>query len=207
MMRQIKTQELLLTLLLASLFWYIIFGLKIFNFWLSMSVAATSLAVLSICFSSLPITKAQCSWQGAWLGIASAGLLYVLFLSGNALAVSLFSFAKGEIVSIYDIKTQGQAVFIAFILFFITSPGEELFWRGYVQRWAMEKFGKNTGWLLGSGIYAAVHIFSGNLMLIGAALVAGLFWGYIYQRSGSLFITIISHAVWTVSIFVLWPIS
>ena len=107
--------------------------------------------------------------------------------------------------SIYDIRQEGQAIIIALILLFVTSPAEELFWRGFLQRWAMARLGGLRGWLAASFVYAAVHVLSGNFMLTMAALIAGLFWGLVYWRTGSIIVCIISHAIWTVSIFVLWP--
>jgi len=73
---------------------------------------------------------------------------------------------------------------IALLLFFITGPAEEIYWRGYLQKNLMVRFGRWQGWLLATVIYAAVHIWSFNFMLIGAAFVAGAFWGamYLYLR-------------------------
>ena len=96
---------------------------------------------------------------------------------------------------------------ISLILLFITSPGEEIFWRGFVQKRFVERFGARKGWLIASAVYAAVHIASGNFMLTMAALVAGLFWGWLYQRERNLVPCIVSHALWTVTIFILLPIS
>jgi membrane protease YdiL (CAAX protease family) len=70
----------------------------------------------------------------------------------------------------------------------------------------MNHFGPTSGWLMASSIYAAVHIASGNFMLTMAALTAGLFWGWLYRAEGNLVPCIISHALWTVTIFVLLPI-
>jgi len=58
----------------------------------------------------------------------------------------------------------------------VTGPGEELYWRGYLQENLMRRFGKGKGWFLATGIYSLVHIWSFNFMLIGAAAVAGIFW-------------------------------
>ena len=68
------------------------------------------------------------------------------------------------------------------------------------------RFGARRGWLLASVIYAAVHIASGNFMLTMAAFTAGLFWGWLYQREQNLVPCIISHCLWTVTIFILLPV-
>ena len=43
-------------------------------------------------------------------------------------------------------------------------------------------------------------------MLVMAALVAGLFWSALYSWRGNLTACIVSHALWTVGVFLLFPI-
>jgi len=43
-------------------------------------------------------------------------------------------------------------------------------------------------------------------MLVMAALVAGLFWGYMYMREKNTLAVTISHALWTTGIFVFFPV-
>lgn len=44
-------------------------------------------------------------------------------------------------------------------------------------------------------------------MLVMAALTAGLFWGWLYWKTDSLVPCILSHAFWTVTVFILWPLT
>ena len=69
----------------------------------------------------------------------------------------------------------------------------------------MKRYGPGKGWLLATGIYAVVHIWSLNFMLIGAAAVAGLFWGAMYRYLGNLAPVIISHSIWSGVIFAVFP--
>lgn len=199
-------RQVLFTIVLAFIFWYLTFGVKLLNFWLSMSIAASILTLLSVRFTGLILKGKDITVKNLLLGLITAGVLYGIFAVGNYLSQMLFAFAKPEVSSIYDIRQEGQAIIIALVLLFVTSPAEELFWRGFLQRWAMARLGGLWGWLAASFVYAAVHVLSGNFMLTMAALIAGLFWGLVYWRSGSIFVCIISHAIWTVSIFVLWPL-
>lgn len=198
--------HVILTVALAFVFWYLTFSVKWMNFWQSMSIAVVTLTGMSVYFAGMPLNKQEINLKNVVIGVVSAGVLYGIFAAGNYLSQLMFNFARPEISAIYDIRHEGHAKLIAFVLLFITSPGEELFWRAFVQRWTMDKFGCLRGWLIGAMIYAGVHILSGNFMLTMAALVAGLFWGFLYWKSGSAFACIISHALWTVSIFILWPI-
>lgn len=198
--------QVLFSVILAFVFWYLTFRAKWMNFWLSMSLAILTLTLLSIYWNGLPLNKKELTLSNVLLGISSAVILYGIFWAGNFFSQIIFHFAKPEISAIYTIRNEGQAVSMALVLLFVTSPGEELFWRAFLQKWTMERFGPLSGWLLGAIIYAGVHVFSGNIMLTLAALVAGLFWGFLYWRSGSILACIISHALWTVAIFILWPI-
>jgi len=205
MLKVPSDRQVYLTIILAFVFWYLTFAVKLLNFWLSMSIAATILTVLSIKFTGFVLRKQEVNVKNILIGIVSAGILYGIYAGGNYFSQQIFHFARPEISSIYDIRNEGQILIISLVLLFITSPAEELFWRGFLQRWAMSKFGQARGWLVAAAIYGAVHILSGNFMLTMAAWIAGLFWGLLYWKTGSIFACIISHALWTVSIFVLWP--
>jgi len=89
----------------------------------------------------------------------------------------------------------------------IIGPGEELFWRGYLQRRFGTKFGKMAGFILATTLYTAVHIATGNFVLVLAALICGLFWGWLYMRFNSMIINVISHTVWDIGVFLLLPFT
>ena len=70
----------------------------------------------------------------------------------------------------------------------------------------MEKWGNVPGCLASTILYGGVHIFSGNVMLILAALVAGAFWGALYLWKRDLLMQIASHSFWSAVIFAVAPI-
>jgi membrane protease YdiL (CAAX protease family) len=92
------------------------------------------------------------------------------------------------------------------LLLFVIGPSEEIFWRGFVQDTLAQKFGDNSGWIIASLVYGGVHIAAWNFMLFAAALVCGLFWGWVFKKYKSLWPGIISHAIWDLTIFVLIPV-
>ena len=96
---------------------------------------------------------------------------------------------------------------MALVLLFITSPAEEVFWRGFVQRWFMHRFGGKAGWLLAVCVYAGVHGFfrephAGHGRPDGGAVL-----GLALLETDSLVPCILSHAFWTVTVFILWPLT
>jgi membrane protease YdiL (CAAX protease family) len=143
----------------------------------------------------------------AVLGVLSVAVLYGIFYLGNWFVTAILDFASSQVANIYASKAQAPPALIATILVVWIGPAEEIFWRGYIQKSFADRWGSWKGYILASLIYALVHVWAFNFMLIMAALVAGLFWGLLFVRTGSLWPGIISHALWDVAIFILWPIQ
>jgi len=195
------------TVLLATLFWFVTFYLTWASFWIKISFSAATLAILSLLLQPGPKERIRIDARAVALGLVSAAILYFIFWTGKAVSAVILPFSEGQIGGIYD-KGSGTPMWvIALLLFFVTGPSEELYWRGYLQKNLMVRFGQWQGWLLATAVYAAVHIWSFNFMLIGAAAVAGAFWGALYWRLKNLTPVIISHSVWSAVIFAVFPMS
>ena len=191
--------------------WFVLFSpwtKSLLNFWIGMTFFSGSLALASLLIAkgkTAQIFEFRQSY--IWIGIISAAFLYLIFFLGNIVVKSVFDFAKVEIESIYSTKSQASVIKIGLLLLLVIAPAEEIFWRGFVQRKYSEKWGKWPGFLLAVTVYSLVHVWSFNLMLIGAATVAGLSWGFMYLKYKSIVPGIISHAIWDLFIFVLYPIN
>ncbi len=201
----------IILVIIAGAMWIEMFALKNFNFWIEMLVAGSLLALSSsyINHRTGPAINFRLYYfKPSYIitGLVSAAILYLVFYAGDYISKLTTDFADKQITGIYDNKVLLDPIVIGLLLFFIIGPAEEVFWRGFVQDTLAEKFGDNTGWIIGSLIYSGVHIFALNFMLFMAALVCGLFWGYMFKRYKSLWPGIISHAVWDLTIFVLIPV-
>ena len=137
----------------------------------------------------------------------SAVLLYLLFFIGNYLSRRWFNFAGSGIEGVYNFKGNAAGFRIALLMLLVIGPGEELFWRGYLQRKLSLKTGKWVGLLLALILYTSVHIFTGNIILVLAAFICGLFWGWMYLKYNSMVINIVSHTVWDIVVFLLLPFN
>jgi membrane protease YdiL (CAAX protease family) len=183
-----------------------------FDFWWWMS---TNLVVLlAICFLTdreyLILVKKDLSeglLRKTGIGLLSAVLLYILFFIGNYLSRKWFDFAGSGIEGVYGFKGEAAGIRIALLMLLVIGPGEELFWRGYLQRKLSLKAGKWTGFLLTLLLYTGVHIFTGNIMLILAAFICGLFWGWMYLKYNSMLINVVSHTIWDIVVFLLVPFN
>ncbi|MBA4388718.1 MAG: CPBP family intramembrane metalloprotease [Verrucomicrobia bacterium] len=140
------------------------------------------------------------------LGLASASVLYVVFMVGNVAARILFPFGGSEIESVYGFGSATSRLAIGLLLLLVVGPGEEFFWRGYVQRRLASEFGL-PGMALSVLAYGGAHVVTFNLTLILAAFVCGGFWALMYHFFHSLRANMISHAAWAVAIFVLFPMA
>jgi membrane protease YdiL (CAAX protease family) len=196
---------------IASLFWFVIFSpwtAGWLNFWSQMMIATGLLAGTAVYLNREQYARIiRLRSVQAVLGILSAAALYGIFYLGNWISTAILDFAPGQVADIYASRGETSPALVATILLVWIGPAEEIFWRGYVQRSIADRWGSWKGYLLASLIYALVHIWSFNFMLVMAALVAGLFWGMLFVRTGSIWPGIISHALWDVAIFILWPIQ
>ncbi len=193
------------TVLLATILWFVTFYLSWATFWIKISFSAATLAILSIWLQPNRMEDFKFNGQAIILGLLSAAILYLIFWTGKAISATVLPFAGQQIGSIYDKGAGTSMGVIALLLFFVTGPAEEIYWRGYLQKNLMVRFGQWQGWLLATVIYAGVHIWSFNFMLIGAAFVAGAFWGAMYWRFKNLAAVIISHSIWSAVIFAVFP--
>lgn len=141
------------------------------------------------------------------LGVISALFLYGVFWLGKEIASHLFSFAPKEINAIYAFKGEASNLRIALSMLFIIGPGEEIFWRGTLQRHLNGKTNPRWGFGLVLLLYTIVHIASLNFSLVGAAFICGLFWGALYWWQGSILLNAVSHTIWDLLVFLLFPLN
>ena len=192
--------------LLALGFWFVSFYLNPFNFWLEMSVAVFALAGLSLLVWDSYDQLVEWTVGDVLLGASSALVLYGIFWLGNYAITRIIPFAETEIAAVYSNSGSAAIPIIGTLLVLVIGPGEEIFWRGTVQKTIEDKYGKLIGLMAGAGLYSIVHVWALNLTLLLAALVCGVVWGYMYYRKRSLAPVIVSHSLWSLLIFVIIPV-
>lgn len=200
---------------LAIVVGLVVFGLLFLQltpyFWAQLAVSAAALGVLALLMERGPMLALLRDRDGLGvlksilLGFASAAALYVVFMIGNAASRAMFSFGGPQIEAVYGLGSTTPRWVIALLLVLVVGPGEELFWRGYVQRRLTAEFGL-PGLAASVLAYGAAHIVTLNFMMIMAALVCGTFWAIQFHFFRSLRANMISHAVWAATIFVFAPI-
>jgi len=189
---------------------FILRGLGPLDFWGWMSLNLVLLIGLGSVFDCgfLPAMKADLSsglGNKLLLGAGSAAALYAFFWAGNLISRMILPFAGAGIADVYGFKAGASPVRIVLLMALLIGPGEELFWRGFLQRRWQERFGRGSGFLAAAVLYTLVHVGSSNPMLVLAAAVCGLFWGAIYDRTGSVLLVAVSHTLWDIAVFILFP--
>jgi len=144
-------------------------------------------------------------WRKVAIGVASAILLYVVFYAGSLILPEIMSGSLAQMALIYDLKSGQSQWRLGIFLALIIGPGEELWWRGFLQRHWSSRLGNWPGLFLVAGLYAAVPLTSRNPVLILAALVCGLVWGYQYLKFKSVLANIVSHILFDLAVFLFFP--
>jgi len=174
------------------------------RFWQRMTWTGLTLGSLSL-IAEPKLRRTRFGLREAALGLGSAGVLYIVFQIGDRLTRLILPKGGAEISAIYGLETLRPRPELAARLAFIIGPAEELFWRGLVQARLVKQFGLLPGYLISTIAYGGAHLVTGNFTLIGAATIAGAFWGGLAALGVPPGALIISHSCWDVFIFLIAP--
>ncbi len=199
---------LLTAVFLAVCFWGWIFGIDWWNFWWKMTIAGVCLSALSLWVNRGELRREfRFSAHDILLGLLSAVFLYLIFYLGGIVLRTISPVSGDYIGAVYNTKAALPTWAITLLLIIIIAPAEEIFWRGLVQKYFIRATCPNVGLVFGAAIYALVHLWAGNPVLVLAAFVCGLVWGWQYRQNGSLVGVILSHAIWDVAVFIVIPLA
>jgi CAAX protease family protein len=190
----------------ACAVWAVIFAWQPLNFWVLMTAGVGGLGALAVGIRGPFPLREGARGSDVVLGAAASVLLYAVFAAGRVVAGSLLPFAGSQIGAVYTIRTQAPLWAISLALVLVIGPGEELFWRGLVQWGLIQRLGPGRGWAAAALCYGLVHAAAANAMLVIAATVAGAFWGWLYLRTGRIAPVVVSHVLWDVAVFLLFPL-
>lgn len=174
------------------------------QFWQRMTYTGAILGPIALA-AQPQLRKTRFTWGDVVLGLSSAGVLYVIFQIADRVTRKILPGGARDIDNIYGLDAYRPKQEIAARLALIIGPAEELFWRGFIQARFMQSYGRVFGAAFATAAYGSAHLVTGNFTLIGAATVAGAFWGGMALLGASPGTLIISHAFWDVFIFLIAP--
>ncbi|MGM0836648.1 MAG: CPBP family intramembrane glutamic endopeptidase [Bacillota bacterium] len=175
-------------------------------FWLLFPLALTLLLFISLKFALQSDISLIPSIKSLLIGAITGSLLYLIFFL-TYFVIKLFDFPfLSQVKELYTIVGPSE-IWHYLLLVLIIVPGEEIFWRGYIQD-AISKWNNGpAGVMIAACLYAFAHLWSGNLMLVAAAFTAGIVWGALFEWKRSLVLIIISHLVFDIWLLVVMPLN
>jgi hypothetical protein len=166
------------------------------RFWERMTLTGFVLGNMALA-NDADLRRIRFRERDVFLGLLSAAGLYAIFQVGDRIARSVMPKGTQEIGDIYALRSLRPKGEIAARLAAVIGPAEELFWRGFVQG--------RIGAPGAATLYGGAHLVTGNATLIGAATVAGIYWGLLRAVGMSMPALITSHVAWDIWIFLLAP--
>ncbi|WP_162595840.1 CPBP family intramembrane glutamic endopeptidase [Bacillus sp. CGMCC 1.16541] len=136
--------------------------------------------------------------------MSSGVFLYLLFLIGSYV-LTPFSIEPYVDALYASIAPTTWWQHLALLLLII--PGEEIVWRGYLYKKLAFLSSPSLRILIATALYTSVHVYALNPLLLLAAIVGGIVWGTLYEKTKSLPFVIVSHLVFDLLLLYLFPLK
>jgi len=146
------------------------------------------------------------TWEYLVFGIGYGTLTYGLI----ATAYRFFSlFTDKATVSVEQFLNDFGPISVwhYMLLILIIIPGEELFWRGFIQQKLKAYMSPFFAVLTSSLLFGLSMSFSGFWLGVLAAITSGLLWGLLYEWKKSMPLIIIAHITMTILLFLVLPLN
>lgn len=195
-------RRLILGILIAHLLLFFTFEDKTV-FWYIFTASMLVLISYSIIHEEVEDNASTLSYFS--VGIASGLGLFGIFWLGSSLIDLLNLPFSSQISRLYS-RFSPEIFWQYLVLVLIIAPGEEIFWRGFIQKRLNKHFSVKMSIGLSVFLYASVHLYSGEFILVIAAIIAGLAWSILYAWKRSLPLVIVSHIVFDLLMFVFIPL-
>ena len=139
---------------------------------------------------------------GIGLGVALAGLSWWAWM----LAVQLPLDLEPAVASLYATLRKPPGPVAGLPLVVLTIVAEEIIFRGLLQESLRARLGPARAIGAVAALYALANLGSGTWVLPVMALLLGLFWGWLAERTRGLVVPLLCHLVWDIILFVLLPL-
>jgi membrane protease YdiL (CAAX protease family) len=159
------------------------------------------LAMLAVFFTSsliaLGVAVAPLGWRALpALGFRRAGFWPVVLGAVGALVVSVAVSQLGEAEGVkqaMDVARTPELFVASLAVMALLAPlVEEAVFRGLLYGWLAGRWGTTAAWLVSSVVFAAAHVEPAHILLV---LPLGLWFGWLRQRTDSLWPSLIAHVV------------
>lgn len=207
-------------LLIRGLYGSFIFCFSIPLLW-QVAYLGKPLSSLGLRKKSIPASLIAGFASGIVLGLLGGNALRLLgltshpFINADNLHIGIgifkveFSLARelGYRLLTMDHGFKGLAVYLLFSILLV-GLGEEIFWRGFIQRKIATRVARTTSIWITATLFALMHFyiflvlpFNKGLVFLALIGVAGMVWGFLYEKIGNIWSAAISHGI---AAFIIW---
>jgi len=201
-------------LLFKDIYGSFVFCFSIPIFW-QVAYLNKPLSSLGIKAKSLLVSVGLGIFSGVALGLIGGNVLKFFDLTnyaidstqklGFAIGAAKVEFALarelGYILLVASSSIKGLLLYFLFNVL-VVGLGEELFWRGFVQQKIARRTTKLVSIWTTSGLFAAIHFylfiilpFAQSSTLLCLIAIAGIVWGFLFEKTDSIWSVAISHGI------------
>lgn len=203
MNRHISVIGLILSLLFAYAFTWITFSNeKVFWYFYTFTI----LFLMSISFFFGKISDNVKTPNYVVLSIIAGILLYIILALGYFL-IEVLPFTSVKDIDKFYRKFGPTSIWHFLLLLFLIAPGEELFWRGYIQQQMKRWISPIASVIVTAGLFSLTFVFSEFWFGILGAFVVSMVLGLLYEWKKSMPLIILAHISMLVLLFLLFPLT
>lgn len=184
-------------LVVAGLAWTWLFAAGPTGFWSRAAVAGSIIGIYGIVAQRHRLGHLlELTLLDVAIGVAAAVVLYGVFWVGNLVLGRVLPAMACQVAELYAIRGTARTLQMVGVLL-VVGPGEEIFWRGFVQ--------SRAGVVVALAGYAAVHLWERKAVLVLAAVAGGAFWAALFAWRTTLVAPIVCHALWDLAVVIWFP--
>lgn len=164
-----------------------------------MAVYAFMLILLELArkdFPALPLRRFKAAWVGKGYALALLSVFVVNVLTSMISGSSAQS--DNPILGEFDGAPLIQYIGLGLLVVVIGPFFEELMFRGWIYGGLAKRWGHTAAMVISAALFAVIH---GDAPALPALFVLGLIFAWVYRRSGSLWASILVHAMWNATTF------
>lgn len=203
MLKFMKEHHLLFLIPLAFLLYIIAFQ-NTAIFWYMYTFALLLLMSYALLFTK--IFDELPTWKSLLFGLGYGTLIYGI-IAGSYQVLQLLPLPIEESISNFLANFAPVSIWHYLLLMFIIVPGEEIFWRGYVQQKLKKYMPVSYAILTSSTLFGLALGLGGFIPGMLAAAAAGIILGALYEWKRSMPLLIITHLVMVVLLFLVKPLQ
>ncbi len=151
------------------------------------------------------VVKQRLGYNRAQVGLTVGKVPLQLLVGATGIVFGIAEFYILRPKPLADSLTWSSLLLPALILIVATGFAEEICFRGVMQRSANEVLGR-WGWVYIAMLFASLHTGYLSVLDMAFVLLVGFFFGWVVNRTGSLFGVTLSHGITNIILYLVVPL-